>query len=131
MKSSRMFVFACLVALGVSPAVTQERTVLQIELIRNGSLVAKPQLNLWPGIEGRLVLRDPGVAVTNPVLRGLNEEVVVTPTVRGDDITLVFTITSGDKKYRPTLVISKDIRGSVEWRAVDGQPLMLTFSWVQ
>jgi hypothetical protein len=51
--------------------------------------------------------------------------------VRGDDITLAFNITSGDRQFRPSLVISKDVRGSVEWTAADGQPITLTVSWVQ
>ena len=129
MKWHCLFVFACLLAL-TSPAGAQERTVLKIDLTRNGSLVARPQLRLAPGIEGRLDLKG-RPELPNPVLRGLNEEVVVTSTVRGDEITLAFSITSGDKKLRPTLVISKDVRGSVEWTAVDGQPLMLTVAWAQ
>lgn len=129
MKWSRLFVFACVIAL-TSPAAAQERTVLKIDLTRNGSLVAKPELHLSPGIEGRLVLKG-RPELPNPVLRGLDEDVVVTSTVRGDEITLAFSITSGDKKLSPTLMISKDVRGSVEWTAVDGQPLMLTVAWAQ
>ena len=133
MKWSRLFVFACFVALSLSPAIAQQRVVLPIELTRNGSLVAKPQLNLYPGIEGRLSLNGQATPErsTPAWLRGLDEDVRVTPTVRGDEITLAFSITSGDKKYTPTLVISKDVRGSVEWRAADGQPLMLTVSWAE
>ena len=133
MKWSRLFVFACFVALSLSPAIAQQRIVLPIELTRNGSLVAKLQLNLYPGIEGRLSLNGQAIPErsTPAWLRGLDEDVLVTPTVRGDEITLAFSITSGDKKYTPTLVISKDVRGSVEWRAADGQPLMLTVSWAQ
>ena len=128
MKWSRLFAFACVVALGVSPALGQQLTVLRIELTRSGSVVARPQLNLPPGIEGRLVLNG-AVPASAPVLKGLNEDVVVTPTVRGDEITLAFDIASGNRRLRPTLVISKDVRGSIEWTAADGQPVMLTVSW--
>jgi len=134
MKWNCLFVFACVMALGPSPAVAQERTVLPIELTRNGSVVAKPQLILSPGIDGRLSLNGQVIreGFTAPAwLKGLNEDVVVTPTVRGDEITLAFTIVSGDKKFRPTLVISKDVRGSIEWTAADGQPIVLTISWAQ
>ena len=64
-------------------------------------------------------------------LKGLREKIVITPTVRGDDITLAFDITSGDRQLRPPMVVSKDVRGSVEWAAADGQPLRLSISWVQ
>jgi hypothetical protein len=45
--------------------------------------------------------------------------------------TLTCAIASGDKQFRPALVISKDVRGSIEWKAADGQPIRLTVSWVQ
>ena len=135
MKWSRLFVFACLVAMGLSPVMAQQsRVVLPIELTRNGSLVARPQLHLTPELEGRLSLNGQVASdrFTAPAwLKGLNEDVVVTPTVRGDEITLAFSITSGDRKLRPTLVISKEVRGSIEWTAADGQPLTLTISWAQ
>lgn len=129
MKWTRLFVFACLAAVGVSPAMAQESTVLRIEVIRDGSVVAKPILMPPPGREGRLELN--GEWADNPTLKGLRESVSITPTVRGDDLTLAFSITSGAKQFKPALVISKDIRGSVGWTAADGQPLMLTVSWVQ
>jgi len=129
MKWSRLFVFACVVSLGMSPALAQESTVLQIDVTRNGSLVAKPQLRLSAGREGRLDFD--GQWAGNSVLKGLREKIVIAPTVQGDDITLAFNIASGDKQFRPSLVISKDVRGSVEWTGADGQPIMLTVSWVQ
>jgi hypothetical protein len=129
MKLRRLFVLACLVALGVSPAMAQDSTVLRIEVIRDGSVVARPELRPLPGRGGRLELN--GEWASNPTMRGLRENVVITHTVQGDDITLAFLITSGDKQFKPSLVISKDIRGSVGWTAADGQPLMLTVSWVQ
>ena len=94
MKWSRLFVFACFVALSLSPAIAQQRIVLPIELTRNGLLVAKPQLNLYPGIEGRLSLNGQAIPErsTPAWLMGLDEDVLVTPTVRGDEITLAFSI---------------------------------------
>jgi hypothetical protein len=130
MKWSRLFVFACVVALGMSSAMAQESTILQIEVTRDGSLVAKPQLRLLSGRVGRLELNGEWAAA-NPLLKGLREKIEVTPVVQGDDITVAFNITSGEKQLRPSLVISKDVRGSVEWTAVDGQPLRLTVLWVQ
>ena len=132
MKWSRLFVFACVVALGMSTAVAQEPTsVLQIEIERGGSIVAKPRLGLLSGREGRLELSDEFVPNVDPLLKGLREKITITPTVRGDDISLAFNITSGAKQFRPVLVISKDVRGSVEWTAADGQPIKLAVSWIR
>ena len=116
----------------MSTAVAQEPTsVLQIEIERGGSIVAKPQLRLLSGREGRLELSDEFLPHVNPLIKGLREKIAITPTVRGDDISLAFNIDSGDKQFRPALVISKDVRGSVEWMAADGQPLRLAVSWIQ
>jgi hypothetical protein len=94
-----------------------------------GALIATPQLRLLSGRQGRLDLD--GEWASNPVLKGLRERIEITPAVRGDYITLTFAIASGDKQFRPALVISKDVRGSIEWKAADGQPIRLTVSWVQ
>jgi hypothetical protein len=113
----RLLVIACLVALGMSPAMAQEATRLQIEISRDGSIVARPELRLMPGREGRLEL-------------GPTEKIVITPAVRDDEVALVFNIASGDRQLRPSMVISRDVRGSVEWVAADGQSIRLTVAWV-
>ena len=58
-------------------------------------------------------------------------KVTITPEVRGADIALALNIASGDKQFCPSMVISKDVRGAVEWTAADGQPIRLTVSWIQ
>ena len=126
-ERGRVVAFACVVAMCVSSAVAQEDTVLRCEVTRDGGLIATPQLRLLSGRQGRLDLE----WASNPVLKGPRERIEITPAVRGDDITLTFAIASGDKQFRPALVISKDVRGSIEWKAADGQPLRLTVSWVQ
>jgi hypothetical protein len=131
MNGGHLFVFACVVALGTSPAMAQEPARLQIQITRDGSVVARPELRVASGREGRLELSDEFVPSPNPLLDGLRERIAITPTVRGDDITLAFNIASADRQFRPLLVISKDVRGSVEWTGADGQPIRLTVSWVQ
>lgn len=127
MRWGRLFVFVCVIA--QSPLIAQEVTVLQVEVWRGGSLVARPQLLLPPGREGRLALD--GEWASNPQLKGLREKIEITSDVRGDDIALLLVIASGDRQLRPLLVIPKDVRGSVEWTAADGQPIRLSVSWVQ
>lgn len=129
MKWSRVFAFACVVGLGMSLATAQEPTRLQLEIARDGSVVARPELRVPSGREGRLELN--GEWASNPRLKGLRERVTITSTVQGDDVSLSLNIASGDRQFRPSLVISKDVRGSVEWTAADGQPIRLTISWIQ
>jgi hypothetical protein len=144
MNWSRLFVIANLAALGVSPAVaqdplsglpylpiTKDHTVLQIEVTRDGSLIAKPQLVGHSGQELRLDLNTEWIPNASAPLKGLRENIRIIPTVQGDDISLALNVASGAKQFRPSLVISKDVRGSVEWTAADGQPLRLTVAWVQ
>ena len=144
MKRSRLFVFACVVALDVSPAVaqdtiprltypsvTKDQTVLQSEVTRDGSLIAKPQLVGHSGHELRLDLNTEWIPNAAAPLKGLRKNIRVIPTVRGDEISLALNIASGDKQFRPSLVISKDVRGSLEWRAADGQLIRLTVAWIQ
>ena len=144
MNFGRLVVFTCLVALGVSPAVAQDplsrlpypsatadQTVLQIEVTRDGSLIAKPRLIGHSGQELRLDLNTEWIPNAAAHLKGLRENISVIPTVRGDEISLALNIASGDKQFRPSLVISKDVRGSLEWTAADGQPIRLAIAWIQ
>jgi hypothetical protein len=141
MKRDRLLVFACVIVLGTLFAKAQEPsrrdgggqlvalTRLQVDVVRDGSTVARPELMAETGREVRVALD--GQFAGNPVLKGLRETVTITPTVKGDDISLAFNIASGDRRFRPSLMISKEVRGSVEWTAADGQPIRLAVSWVQ
>src|SRR5262245_38308597 len=101
MNWGRLFVLAFIVVLGMSPANAQESAVLQIEVTRDGSLVAKPQLRLLSGRVGLVELNGER-AGTTPLIKGLGERIEITPRVGGTDVTLAFNITSGDKQFRPS-----------------------------
>jgi hypothetical protein len=122
MKRSRLFVVACLVAVGMLPAIAQEPPRLLFEVAVDGSIVATPEMRVPSGDEGRLELsRNHG-----------QERVTFTPTVRGEDIAILFDITSGDEQFRPSLVITKTVRGALEWTSrTAGQTFRLTVSWVE
>jgi hypothetical protein len=129
MNWCRLLVLACLVALAVSPITAQAAARLQIEITRDGSVMAKPELKLLSGGEGRLELN--GELSPVQALKGLRERVTITPAVRDGEVALAFNIASGDRQLRPSMVISRDVRGSVEWMAADGQPIRLTVAWIQ
>ena len=59
--------------------------------------------------------------------------VAFTPSVQSDDIDFVFDIADGDKRFRPTLRISKTVQGSVEWisPAFDQKTVRIAVSWVR
>jgi hypothetical protein len=128
MKWSRAFVFAAVLIASTLSATAQEQVRLQFEVSR-GSLVAKPELRVASGSEGLIVAgTDPPA---NSGLAGTRERIVVVPTVRGNDVEIRFTIISGDREFRPSLVISDAIRGSLEWPSIDGQPVRLTVTWIR
>lgn len=129
MNWCRLLVLACLVALAVSPITAQDAASLQIEITRDGSVLAKPELKLLSVGEGRLELN--GELSPVQALKGLRERVTITPAVRDGEVALAFDIASGDRQLWPSMVISRDVRGSVEWVAADNQPIRLTVAWIQ
>jgi hypothetical protein len=106
----------------------QDRDRLRFEMSRGDTVIARPDLVLTPGAQGGVVLN--GETLADSRLRGLQERMDVTFTPRGDDIALAFTIVSGDRRFHPTVVISKTVPGSLQWTAADGDPLTVTVSWV-
>jgi hypothetical protein len=121
--SKRMLiVLACLAGVAVSTASAQESARLLFEVTIDGSTVARPEMKLRSGDEGRIQLDEKhGGALVN-----------FTPTVRGDDIAIAFDIAVGDRQLRPRLVISKTVSGSIEWLSeTQGQTVRLAVSWVE
>jgi hypothetical protein len=129
MNWSRVFALAFVVVGSLSPVRAQEPARLLFEITKNSSLIGKPELRVASGGEGLIVLSDE--YATNPRLAGLRERITVSPTVRADDIAIAFNITSNGKQFRPSLVISDAVRGSLEWTSSDGQPVRLTVTWVR
>jgi len=147
MKRTRLLVCACFMLATTSLAVAQQPTRLLIEVTVDGSLVARPELRVPSGSDGHVEISN----APNPRLSGLRETITVTPTVRGDDVAIAFKISSGGKadelpsrrcvapiaprdackQFQPSLVISKDIRGSVEWTSPTAGQVRLTVSWVE
>jgi hypothetical protein len=122
MKWKYLSVLAWVVAVGMSSALAQERTWLQFEVSIDGSIVARPEMRVPSGGEGRLELGE---------VHG-EERVIFTPTFRGDDVAIAFDISSGGRPFRPTLVITKTVPGSLEWTSsTRAQTIRLTVSLVQ
>jgi hypothetical protein len=130
MKWTRLFLFACVVALGMSPAIAQEAPRFLFEVTIDGAIVAKPELRVASGRQGLIVLTDEYGELRR--FEGLQERIAFTPTDRGDEIALAFDITSMGRQFRPSLVIDRSVRGAIEWTTTsEGRPLRLTVSWLQ
>jgi hypothetical protein len=119
MTPIRLFALACVVGLSLVTAAAQEAPRFLVEVSVGGTLVAKPELRVSLGGEGRLSLdKQPN-----------DLQVRFTPTPRGDDIRLAFTITSRGEEARPTLLISRAVPGIVEWTSTaDGQKIRIVIS---
>jgi hypothetical protein len=122
MKPSRLFALACVSALSLVPAAAQEAPRLLFEVSVDGTVVAKPELRVPLGGEGRLSFdREP-----------YDLQVRFTPTLRGDDIALALTITSRGQEARPMLRISSSRPGILEWAPkASGQQYRLAISRLQ
>jgi len=129
MKWSPLFVFACVIAQSMSALSAQTQARLLCEVTVNGSVVAKPELRVMSGQEGELWFAlEPGARDS---FKGWTVKARLTPVVQGDDIAISFNIATGDKSLRPSLVISKGVRGAFEWTSSSGVPIKLSIEWAQ
>ena len=120
MKSSRWFVLVCMVAVLVAPAIGQEAPRLLFEVTVDGSLVARPEMRVPSGGQGRLELDE----------RRGDVRVLFTPTVRADDVSITFDITGGGREAKPTLVVSKAVPASIVWVSpATGQEVRIQISF--
>jgi hypothetical protein len=120
--SSGLILLAWVLVMAVAPVVAQEPTRLVFEVTVDGSLVAKPEMRVPSGGEGRIVLDEK---------RG-DALVTFIPTVRGDNVAIAFDIAAGDKEFKPTLVITKTVLGSLRWASsTGGQDVRVQVSWIQ
>ena len=119
MELSRLFAFAFLFSVGMSPVIAQQSIRLQFEVTKDGSTVAKPEMSVNSGAAGRIEIADVG-------------RVVFTPTLRDSDVAIAFDISSGGKQFKPRLVISANEPGSISWTSDARQEsFTLTVSWVR
>ena len=118
MKVNRLFVLALLFSVSVCPGLAQQSARLQFQVVKNGSIVARPEVVASVGAASSMAID--GV--------GLFE---FTPTVRGSDLAIAFEIRSAGKQLRPSLVITRNEPGNLSWRSTTGaQSFKLTVSWI-
>ena len=118
MKPSHLFALVCVIALFLMPAAAQDAPHLLFEVSVDGTTIAKPELRVPLGGVGRLSLD--------------SLQLRFTPTLRGDDLALAFTIMLEGQESRPTLRISRSVPGSLALKPkADGPSYRIGISWVQ
>jgi hypothetical protein len=109
--------FVC--SIGMPSALAQESIGLRFEVVRSGSILAKPEVSVQSGSAGEIQVEGLG-------------RFAFTPTVRGSNLAVAFDIESGEKHLEPQLVINKDVPGSLSWKSgPDGTPFQVTVFWVR
>jgi hypothetical protein len=103
MKLSRLILFALLISVGVSLTGAQESIRLQFEIVKDGSIVAKPEVSVISGSTGSIEIDNVGRFAFTPTFRG------------SDGVAIAFDISSGGKQFQPRLVIDKNKPGSLSW----------------
>ena len=122
MRLSLLIVLVSIVAVTVSTARAQQPPRLLFEISVDGSLVARPELRVPLGGEGRIELDE----------RHGQVRVTFRPSARSDDLVIAFDITDGDRRFRPNLVITRTVPGLIEWTSsAQGQTIRLAVSWLQ
>ena len=100
-------------------AVAQDTIRLQFQVVKNGSIVANPEMSVFSGLAGSIEVEGVG-------------RVTVTPTVRGSDaVAVVFDIRSGGNRLQPQLVIGTSDSGVLTWTGEARQSFKLTISWIR
>ena len=118
MKLPQLFVIAFLIG-GTSVAIAQDAVRLQLEIVKDGSTVATPEVSVISGTTGTIELD-----------RG---RIAFTPTQRGSEsVAVAFDIRVGGKRLQPRLVISRDEPGSVSWQSDTGsESFKIRVSWIR
>jgi hypothetical protein len=130
MRSILVLTAACAIALSIAAVRAQDAdVVLHFNITKGDALVASPVLRLKSGMVGRIHL-DSRDAAAGSVVSGLRERIALTPTIQGENISIAFDITSDEKRFQPSLVISKEVVGGLEWRSSEGQAIGLNVTWV-
>jgi hypothetical protein len=112
---SRKHVLLVLVLSLVSVCSTnaQESIRLRFKVVRNGSVLANPEMSVNQGSAGRIEIKD-------------IVSLVFTPTVSDSRLSLAFDIKTGDRHLKPQLVIDKLEPGAISWTSASGELIRIT-----
>ena len=101
----------CLVCL--SSAAAQGSVRLRFEIMRNGSVIANPEISVAEGSVGRIEIRDSFACA-------------FTPTMHDSHLDLAFDIRTGDRRLPPRLVIGETNPAVVSWTSASGALIKMT-----
>ena len=117
MKPHRFMGVLVFTILGMSSLMGQTAVRLQFEIVKNGTLVAAPEVTVASGAEGSMTVEDVG-------------RISFTPTLRSSDTVAVdFVIDSGGKHLQPRLVLGSE-PGSMSWKSnTGGDAFVIRVRW--
>lgn len=120
MKLRQLFLIVVLLVGATPVSMAQESIRLRFELVKNGSVVAAPEVSGMTGSTGSIRLADVG-------------SIEFTPTFRGSDsLAIAFDVQSASMRLRPRLVISDKQPGSLSWTSRRGaESFRITVSWIR
>jgi hypothetical protein len=102
--STRLLVVIGLMAAWVLSPFAQERHALRFEVVKNGTLVARPVFTVNDGSQGSLVLDGAF-------------DIKFTPTrTAADTLAIAFEIVAGGTTLRPRMTLLKDEPGTLTWK---------------
>jgi hypothetical protein len=85
----------------------QDSVRLRLQIVRNGAVIANPEMTVKQGTAGRIEIKD---TVT----------CVFTPTLRDSTVGLAFDIETGDSHLKPQLVLDRSEPGVISWKSPSG-----------
>ena len=99
-------------------AIPQDTIRLQFQVVKNGAIVASPEITVISGSAGSLDVEGVG-------------SVTVTPTASADTVDLVFDIRSGRTRLQPRLVVGTNAPGVLSWTGETRDSFKVTMSWIR
>lgn len=113
MRVTRVLLVCALSLVSLFAAAAQDSVRLRFQIMRNGSVIANPEISVAQGSVGRIDIRDSFTCE-------------VTPTMHDSQLDLAFDIKTGDRHLQPRLVIGKTEPGVVSWTSASGVVMKMT-----
>jgi hypothetical protein len=96
----------------VCSAAAQDSVRLRFQIVKDGFVVANPEVSVKPGSTGRIEIKDTFICA-------------FTATVRESRLSVAFDIKTGAKQLQPQLVLGKNDPGSISWTPASGESVKI------
>ena len=115
----RRLLFVCVLFwVFVSSGIADESIRLRFQIIKNGAVVANPEMSINEGSVGRIEIRD-------------SLSLAFAPRVYDSHLTLTFDIEAGDKHLQPQLAVDTTGPATISWTTAHGESMRVTVAVVR